>query len=149
MNRLLRMLAFGKETVKAVGRPCLIIWDPDDLDLTIKGIHLRLNAFKQFIHDGIQSTETILRDQLFFGADLPEIDLKTLNDIFGKKEARYSFLKESEDKLPNGQEFMLTLMKSVDPSKHLIDAQGRWDQAKIAEYLRAKKLFLRKLMKGI
>jgi hypothetical protein len=149
MNRLIRVLAFGKETVKAVSRPCYIVWDPDDLGLKIKGVHLRLDTFKKFVHDGIQLTETILREQLFFGADLPTIDLKAITDEFGRADAGYSFLKESTNKLPNGQEFMLNLMKSVDPSKHLIDAQGRWDHIKVMEYLNMKKKFLKKLMKGM
>jgi hypothetical protein len=148
MNRLIRVLAFGKETVKAVSRPCYIVWDPDDLGLKIKGVHLRLDTFKKFVHDGIQLTETILREQLFFGTDLPTIDLKAITDEFGKADSGYSFLKESTNKLPKGQEFMLNLMKSVDSSKHLIDAQGRWDHIKVAEYLKTKKNFLRKLMKG-
>jgi hypothetical protein len=81
--------------------------------------------------------------------NLPIIDLKMIDDIFGNIEPSYSFLKESADKLSNGCEFMLNLMKSINPSRQLIDAQGRWDTVKVREYLKAKKTFQRKLMKGI
>jgi hypothetical protein len=149
MNRLISVLAFGKETVKAVGRPGLLMWDPDNQGLAIKSIHLRLDAFTQFVQDGIQSTEAILREQLFFGMDLPVIDLSKITDVYGEIKPLYSFLEGSADKLPDGGEFMLRFMKSADPSKHLIDAQGRWNKVRMAEYLKAKKVFLRKLMKGI
>lgn len=56
MNRLIRVLSYGKETVKAVGWPGVLIWDPDDQGLKIKEIHLRLDAFKQFVREGIEWT---------------------------------------------------------------------------------------------
>ena len=149
MNRLIRVLAIGKETVKSIGRPCLLDWDPDYKGVKIKDIYLQLDAFKQFVQDGIKSTETILREQLFFGMDLPTIDLKSIKDEYGKVEPEYSFLKGSADVLPNGCKFMFNLMKSADPSKHLIDAQGRWNMLKVMEYLKGHKKVLRKLMKGI
>ena len=148
MNRLIRVLAFGKETVKAIGRPGLLVWDPDYQGVKVKEVHLRLDTFKQFVRDGITLTERILREELFFGLDLPTIDLKEIDDIMGIPESRYSFLKESKEKLPQGCEFMSNLMKSTDPSKQLIDAQGRLDTVKVMEYLKVKKNFLRKLMKG-
>jgi hypothetical protein len=149
MNRLICVLAFGKETIKAVGRPGLLVWDPDYEGVKVKEVHLRLDVFKQFVRDGIKSTKNILQEELFFGMNLPIIDLKMIDDIFGNIEPSYSFLKESADKLSNGCEFMLNLMKSINPSRQLIDAQGRWDTVKVREYLKAKKTFQRKLMKGI
>ena len=149
INRLIRVLAHGKERVKAVGRPCLLTWDSDYRGLKIKDVHLRLNAFQQFVHDGIKSTETILREQLFFEMNLPTIDLRKIKDEYGKIDPGYSFLKGSADILPDGCQFMFNLMKSADPSKHLIDAQGRWDTAKVMEYLKSNKKVLRRLMKGI
>ena len=149
MNRLIYVLAFGKETIKAVGRPGLLVWDPDYQGVKVKEVHLRLDAFKRFVQDGIKSTEEFLKEQLFFGMNLPKIDLKKIDDVLGNTEPSYSFLKESAVFLPNGCEFMLNLMKSADPSKRLIDAQGHWDTVKVREYLKGKKRFQRKLMKGI
>ena len=131
MNRLIRVLAFGKETIKAVGRPSLLMWDPDYQGVKVKEVHLRLDAFKQFVQDGIKSTETFLREQLFFGMDLPTVDLKEIEDVMEFIKPWYSFLKESAEKLPDGREFMLNLMKSADSSKQLIDEQGRWDMIKV------------------
>ena len=81
--------------------------------------------------------------------NLPAIDLKMIDDIMGFIEPLYSFLKESAYKLPQAHEFMLNLMKSADSSKHLIDTQGHWNRVKMMEYLKTKRKFLRKLMKGM
>jgi len=48
----------------------------------------------------------MLREQLFFGMDLPTIDSGTINDIYENVEPDYSFLKGSADILLNGREFM-------------------------------------------
>ena len=148
VTRLIRLLCQGKETVRAVGRPGLLLWDLDYQGVKLKEIYLRLDAFKQFVVDGIKSTERILREELFFGMDLPEMDLNTLVDVMGKVDPFYSFMEGSADKLPDGCEFMFDLMKSADSSKQLIDAQGRWDMIKVNKYLKAKNKFQRKLMKG-
>ena len=103
---LIRVLAHGREMVKVVDRLCLLVWDPDYQGVRIKDVHLRLDAFKQFVQDGIKSTETMLREQLFFGMDLPTIDSGTINDIYENVEPDYSFLKGSADILLNGREFM-------------------------------------------
>jgi len=137
------------ETVKAVGRPCLLSWDPDYKGVKIKDVHLQLDVFKQFVQDGIKSTETILREQLFFGMDLPTIDLRMIKDEYGKVKSEYSFLKGPANMRLNMNSHPLGRMKSADPSKHLIDAQGRWNTVKVMEYLKGNKKFLRKLMKGI
>ena len=55
---------------------------------------------------------------------------------------------ERAGKLLNGGQFMINLMKSADPSKHLINTQGQVDMVKVREYLKAKRRFLRKLMTG-
>jgi len=149
MHRLISILAFGKETIKAVGRPSLLMWDSDYQGVKVKEVHLRLDAFKQFVQDGIKSTERLFQEQLFFGMNLPMVDLGKIDDVMDFIKPGYSFMKESEAKLPNGREFMFNLMKSADSSKQLIDAQGRWDTIKVREYLKAKKKGLKKLMKGI
>jgi len=122
MNRLIYVLAFGKEMIKAIARSSLLVWDPDYQGVQMKEIHLWLDAFKQFIQDGIKSTKEFLKKQLFFGINLSKIDLKKIDDVLGNTESSYSFLKESTEKLPNGCEFMLNLMKSTNPSKQLINA---------------------------
>jgi hypothetical protein len=149
INRLLRVLAFGKETVKALGRPCLMMWDPDYQGFKIKEIYLRLDTLKEFVQDGIKSTEEFLQEKLFFGMDLPAIDLKRIEDVIGITKPWYSFLEDSKNQLLERCKFMLDLMKSADSSKHLIDSQGHWDTIKAREYLKSKKKFLRKLMKGM
>lgn len=53
------------------------------------------------------------------------IDLNEIDDNFGKTDNRYSFLKESTEKLSDGYRFIFDLMKFIDPSKQLIDAQDR------------------------
>ena len=40
------------------------------------------------------------------------------------------------------------LLKSIDPSKSLIDRDGKWKLPRTVEYLRAKKEYLRLLMTG-
>ena len=40
MTRLISVLAFGKETVKAVSRPTVLVWDSDSQGVRIKDIHL-------------------------------------------------------------------------------------------------------------
>src|SRR5208282_3838510 len=147
MDRLIAVLAFGKETVKAVGRPGLLVWDPDDQGVKVKEVHLRLDAFKCFVQDGIKSTERFLQEELFFGMDLPTVDLGEIEDVMDLSTRHYSFMKKSAAKLPDGKKFMFDLMKSVDSSKQLIDAQGRWDMIMVREYLKAKKKFQKKLMK--
>ena len=149
INRLIRVLSYGRETIKAVGRPGVLMWDPDEQGLKIKEVHLRLDAFKELVRDGIELTESVLREELFFGMDLPMIDLNKIDDNFGKIDNRYSFLKESANELPNGRRFMFNLMRSADPSKQLIDSQGRWDMIKVRKYLKGNERFKRKLMKGI
>ena len=124
MNRLIHMLTFGKEIIKAVDWPNLLMWNPNYQGVSVKNVHLQLDAFKQFVQDGIKSTETILREQLFFGMNLPTVDLKEIDDVMGVIEPRYSFLKESADKLLKKHEFILNLMKSIDSSKYLIDEHG-------------------------
>ena len=149
VNRLVRVLAFGRQSVRAVGRPCLIHWDLDDQGLRLYDIHLRLDAFKRFVSDGIKSTKKTLYEQLFFGMGPPKIDLMSIRDVISAEKPLYSIMEASVDRLPEGRMFMLNLMKSADPSKHLIDAQGRWNRGKVNEYLKAKKIFLRRLMKGV
>ena len=149
MNRLIRVLNVGQETIKKVGRPCMLRWDLDREGVTVKEVHLRLDAFKQFVQDGIESSEEFLWEKLFFGTDLPMIDLKKIDDVMEKKDRFYSFMKESAAQLPDGREYMFNLQKSLDPSKQLIDAQGRSDGVKVKKYLKAKMQFQRKLMKGI
>ena len=117
MNRLIRVLDFGQEMNKRVGRPCILKWDPDYEGVTVKEVHLRMDAFKRFIQDGIKSTERILQEDLFFGTDLPRIDLKTIEDVMEKKDRFYSFMKESAAQLPEGWEYMFNLQKYLDPSK--------------------------------
>ena len=95
INRLIRMLCQGKETVRAVGRPGLLLWDPDYQGVKIKEVYLQLDAFKRFVVDGIKSTERILQEELFFGLDLPEMDLNTLVDVMGKTDVFYSFMEGS------------------------------------------------------
>ena len=149
VNRLIRLLCQGKEMVRAVGRPGLLLWDPDYQAVRVKEVYLRLDAFKQFVIDGIKSTERILREELFFGMDLPEMDLKMIIDVMGKTDPFYSFMEGSAEKLRDGHEFMFNLMKSADSVKQLIDTQGHWDVMKVKKYLKTKQRFLRKLMKGI
>ena len=135
--------------IRRVGRPSLMFWDTDYQGVKVKDIYLQLEAFKQFVRDGIKSTEGILKDHLFFGMDLPTFDLNEIVDNLDEHKPSYSFLKNPTNKLPNGREYMSELMKSAHPSKNLMDEQGRWDIAKVKKYLEWKKKFLRKLMKGI
>ena len=151
MARLIRVLAYGKQRAKAVGRPGVMDWDPDGQGFRIKEIRLRLNAFQQFVSDGIKLTEKTLQEKLLFGMDVPTIDLKSICDIAGVEKPLYCFIQGSLDKLPDGRAaraFMLNLMRSADSSKHLIDDNGCWDRIKVIEYLKAKKTFLKQLMKG-
>ena len=46
ITRLLCVLALGKQTVRAVGHPGLIHWDPNGQGFMMKDIHLRLEALK-------------------------------------------------------------------------------------------------------
>src|SRR5947207_3317658 len=113
--------------IKKVGRPCMLRWDMDREGVTVKEVHLRLDAFKQFVQDGNESSEEFLWEKLFFGTDLPMIDLKKIDDVLEKKDRFYSFMKESAAQLPDGREYMFNLQESLDPSKQLIDGQGRYD----------------------
>ena len=149
MTRFIRILGHGRETVRAVGRPSLIYWDPDHQGFQLKEIQVRLDVLKQFIGDGIKLTEKILREHLFFGLELPKIDLNSLHDVVSDEKPLYSFIAASAASLPEGCAFMLNLMKWANPSKHLIEAQGQWDRIKVLEYLKVKKTFLRQLMKGM
>jgi len=147
-DRLIRVLAFGKESVKSIGRPTIVVWDTDYRGMRVKDIHIRLDAFQQFVKEGIALTEGVLNEQLFFGQPIPEINLNSIQDVLGNTEPFYSFLKYSERSAIDGREYMMNLMKSIDPSKRLIDGDGTWNLARASEYLKAKKQFLRLLMKG-
>ena len=48
--------------------------------------------FKKFIHEGIESTERILQEQLFFGSDLPALELDKIVDDLNETASRFSFL---------------------------------------------------------
>src|SRR5437667_6600355 len=133
--------------IKKVGRPCMLRWDLDGEGITVKEVHLRLDAFKQFVQDGIESSEEFLREELFFGTDLPTIDLKKINDVMEKKDRFYSFMKESAAQLPNGREYMFNLQKSLGPSKQLIDEQDTYEGEKLERYLKAQRQVQTKLMK--
>ena len=116
--------------------------------MKVKDVCLRLDAFKEFVKDGIMLTERALKETLFFGQPVPEIDLKGIEDVIGNTEPFYSILKYTERTEIKGQEHMMNLMKSIEPSKRLIDTEGKWNLPRAREYLNAKSEFLRLLMKG-
>ena len=86
---LVSLLAYGKQITKVNGRPGVIHWEDDMQGLQIKDIHLRLDDFRQFVHDIIESLEEILYDELFFGAAPPSVDLQKLTDIMTKNTASH------------------------------------------------------------
>ena len=141
------MLTIGRELVKNVSRPGPLMWAKDYQSIKIRNVKLSMNAFKDFVHSRIKSARKILKEKLFFRVKLPEIDM--IDDIMGKQDMGYPFLQESAEVLPDGRAYMLDLMQSADPSKHLIDAQGRLNMVKITNYLKAKVEFQRELMKGM
>ena len=83
------MLAFGKESVKSIGRPAIVVWDADYRGMKVKDIYLRLDAFKEFVKEGIMLTEDALKEKLFFGQPVPEIDLRGVEDVIGNTEPFY------------------------------------------------------------
>ena len=114
----------------------------------MKDIHIRLDAFKEFVKEGIALTTQVLKNQLFFEQPLPEVNLNGIEDVIGNTEPFYSILEYTERSGINGREYMMNLMKSIDTSKRLIDIDGKWNMSRVLEYLKAKKEFLRLLMKG-
>ena len=60
MSHLISVLMYGRQIIKRVGRLSLMFWDTDYRGIRVKDIYLRLDAFKQFVRDGIKSAEGIL-----------------------------------------------------------------------------------------
>jgi hypothetical protein len=149
VNDLLRLLAFGKATVKAVGRPGQIFWDPDYEGLRIKDIHLRLNDFRKFVGDILDSLVETMEQQLFFGMTRPGIDFDNIKDVMMTDTPRFSFVTEPENKLPDGKAFMIDWMKHARVELQLIDENGVWNQERVRKYLMSKERFLKLLMLGI
>jgi hypothetical protein len=101
------------------------------------------------VQDGIKSTEKFFQEELFFGTNLPTIDLDAISDDMGNRDPFYSFMKHPATKLPNGSKYMFDLQNSLDPSKQLIDADGWINEVNVRKYLKEKKKGLRKLMASI
>jgi hypothetical protein len=146
---LVSLLAYGKQTTKVNGRPGVIHWHDDKQSLQIKDIHLRMDDFRQFVHGILDSLETILYDELFFGATPPSVDLEKLVDIMSKKRPHESFLSESSNEIDEGYKDMMDLMMTrVEETKRLAKEEGKWIELKARGYLIAKEKFLRLLMLG-
>ena len=111
-DRLIRVLAFGKESVRSIGRPAIVVWDADYRGIKVKNIYLWLDTFKEFVKEGIMLTEDALKEKLFFGQPVPEIDLRGVEDVIGNTEPFYSILKYTERLEIKGREYMMNLMRS-------------------------------------
>jgi len=72
--------------------------------------------------------EKFHQEELFFGWNLPLIDLKKIKDVMDFEKPCLSFLELLADVLPNGCESMFNLMLSAEHSKQLIDELGRLSQ---------------------
>jgi hypothetical protein len=98
-----------------------------------------MDAFKRFVQDGIKSTEKFFQEELFFGMNLPTIDLDAISDDMENRDPFYSFMKHPATKLPNGNKYMFNLQSSLDPSKQLIDAEGRYNEVNVRRYLKERR----------
>jgi hypothetical protein len=144
------LLAYCKPTVKAVGRRTgQISWGSDYQGLRIKGLHLRLSDFRQFVGDILDSLVEIMHRDLFFGIAPRLIDLTKIKDVMTKDQPMFSFLTEPENGLPDGRAFMLDCMKQAPREFQLIDKNGVWNTDRIQKYFVAKERFLKLLMLGI
>jgi hypothetical protein len=122
------LLAYCKPTVKAVGRRTgQISWGSDYQGLRIKGLHLRLSDFRQFVGDILDSLVEIMHRDLFFGIAPRLIDLTKIKDVMTKDQPMFSFLTEPENGLPDGRAFMLDCMKQAPREFQLIDKNGVWN----------------------
>jgi hypothetical protein len=148
-SELVSLLAYGKHCTKVNGRPGVIHWDDDMQGLQIKDIRLRLDDFRRFVHDVIESLEEILYDDLLFGAAPPSIDLRKLADVMTKKRRRASFLSEPSNGMQKGYEGLMDLMMNqVEEAKRLVNKEGKWIELKARGYLVTQERFLRLLMLG-
>jgi hypothetical protein len=149
VNDLLNLLRVGKAMVKAVGRAGQIFWDPDYEGLRIKDIHLRLNDFRKFVGDILDSLVETMEQQLFFGMTRPGIDFDNIKDVMMTDTPRFSFVTEPDNKLPDGKAFMIDWMKHARVELQLIDENGVWNRDRVRKYLMSKERFLKLLMLGI
>jgi hypothetical protein len=149
VGELLRVLAYGKATVRAVGRPGQVFWDPDYQGLRIKNIHMRLSCFQQFVKDIMDSLVGIMGQDLFFGINPPSIDLTEIHDCMVDDKPMLSLLKYPTNKLSDGSEFMIECMRRAPQALKLIDDDGIWNQSMVTNYLAFKERFLKLLMLGI
>jgi hypothetical protein len=146
---LVSLLAYGKSCTKANGRPGAIHWDDDGQGLQIKDIRLRLDDFRRFVHDIVESLGEILYDELLFGAAPPSVDMQKLTDIMTKRQHRTSFLSEPSNGMQEGyKDLMDLMMNQVEEGKRLVNKEGKWIELKTRGYLVAKERFLRLLMLG-
>ena len=148
-SELVSFLAYGKHCTKVNEHPGAIHWDDDMQGLQIKDVRLRLNDFRRFVHDLVESLEDILYNDLFFEVAPPSIDLFKLTDVMSKRLPRTSFLSESSNEMLEGyRDLMDLMMNQAKKENRLVNEEGKWIELKARGYLVTKERFLRLLMLG-
>jgi len=149
MDRFIQILDCGREVVISAGRPALLNWDEDYKSVQIKQVNLKMDEFRKYVRDGVQRTKAILKEKLFFGRDLPEIDLKSLTEKIGESRIGYSFMTDSKNIPEDGLKDLENMMYQASADRHLINDEGEIERKKLLQYLDDEEEFLEGLMKGI
>ena len=135
ISNLVGLLAYGKYVAKTEERAGLVVWDEDNMGLTIKDVHIYVTQFQSFMASIVKSVEDLIYKDLLFGLEVPKIDVNMLRDVMTKEDVGFSFLKEPVNRLEDGFEYMVRLVDSCTPDKRLLNGKGEWDRKRGFELL--------------
>lgn len=76
ISHLVGLLAYGRHVAKAEGQAGLVVWDEDNMDLTIKDIYVKVSHFREFTKGAAKSIEGLLYGEVVFGITPPRVDLQ-------------------------------------------------------------------------
>ena len=153
-NYIHKLLNYGMEASKNSVTRSRIRWSPDNEVLFWDGERLNMKEWKEFIHRLLQRTEEMCAKELLFTPDgtLPQINLYSLKDNPGRKEAGYYFAMERPSMLDDGRRYVLYHLARHEKQREIyeIDEGGlKFFKAGVDYYekvLKKFKIFLLLLM---
>src|SRR6202022_987198 len=143
-----RLLNYGMQAAKNTTTRSRIRWSADSKTLYFDGRALKLELWREFVQELLETVEGLLSEQLFMGdRELPAIDLNVMVDPSNHDAGHYWVLDE-ENAWQKACARVMECLKLSDHWDGLVEVEGdglSWNAAGVHEY-EAKGVKLRELL---